>query len=117
MKTFLQGFILIIPHPSFSRHRMIIIAEQMQDAVNDQPQQLLAQTHAISFGIALRDRHANGNGGHSPSLRCRAKIEGDDISFRSLLQKIAVQRADFFFIDKIHFEIEGGCRVLAPKLI
>ena len=96
---------------------MIIIAEQVQDAVNHQPLQLCAQAHAVALGIILRDRDADGNSGEALAGRRGAEIERDHIGGGRILQKITVQNANRFFIDKIDFEMNCRGRVREPKLI
>lgn len=96
---------------------MVIIAEQMQSAVDDQPEQFLAQADAILRGVIFCDRHTNGNGGDAPTIRGGAEIERDDVSCRVILQKIALQKTNFSFLDKVDFELDGCRCAFPPKMI
>jgi hypothetical protein len=69
----------------------------------------------------LRNWNAYGNRGEagytSARKRCRAKIERDHVGGGGIPQKLTMQNADFFLVDKIHFDVDrNGCALL-PKLI
>lgn len=96
---------------------MVIITEQVQNAVNDQARQFLAQTNFIASSIILRNRHTNGKRGNAYAVRDDAEVEGDHIGCGGVLQIITMPGADLLYINKIHFDIDRCRCMFPPKLI
>lgn len=96
---------------------MIVITEQMQNAVNDQTLEFARQCGFESPGMPLRHRRANTQRSQPALLGRDAQIKRDDIGGRRIVEKPLMQRTNGRFVDKMNFNLGSRSAVRPPKLL
>ncbi len=117
MRKLGEYFVFARAHAPALRRRMIVITEQMQNAMNDQALEFARQRGFESPGMPPRHRRAYAQRGQPALLGHDAQIKRDDIGGRRIVEKLLMQRTNGRFVDKMNFNLGGRSAVRPPKLL